>query len=86
MKTIHVLEKEVYSQMLRDLELDELKADTFGLKKYFPLKKDHAVNKLYEDYIERDGWLESFLKNKISKEPQNIIWSELGRINNNQYI
>ena len=86
MKTIHVLEREKYSQMLGYLKLNELKADTFGLNEYFPLEHDSAVDKLYKDYRERDGWLENFLKYKIIEKPKNIIWSESGRIDNNQYI
>jgi hypothetical protein len=87
MKKIHTLTKEKYSQMLKCLNLDELKANTFGLDDYSPLKNNNAVDKLYKDYSQRDQWLEDFLENKINKlKLKNIIWCESGRINNNQYI
>lgn len=76
--------------MLKCLNLDNLKANTFGLDEYFPLKNINAVDKLYKDYLQRDQWLEDFLENKFNKinklNPKNIIWSESGRINNNEYI
>ncbi|MFM8490494.1 MAG: hypothetical protein ACKN9X_00945 [Candidatus Methylopumilus sp.] len=87
MKKIHIIKKEEYSQMLKCLNLDNLKANTFGLDEYFPLKNINAVDKLYKDYTQRDQWLADFLKNKINKRNlKNIIWSESGRINNNEYI
>lgn len=87
MKKIHIIKKEEYLQMLKCLNLDNLKANTFRLDEYFPLKNIKAVDKLYKDYLQRDQWLEDFLKNKINKSNlKNIIWSESGRINNNEYI
>jgi len=87
MKKIHIINKEEYSQMLKCLNLDDLKANTFGLDEYFPLKAINAVDRLYKDYLQRDQWLWDFLKNKINKPNlKNIIWSESGRINNNEYI
>jgi hypothetical protein len=84
---LHTLNIEEYKSLLQKLEIDLLKANTFGLEDYFPLKNKLAVDKLYHDYKNREGFLEDFLKNRISiKKPSNIIWCESGRINNNQYI
>jgi hypothetical protein len=84
---LHTLNKEEYKSLLQKLEIDLLKANTFGLEDYFPLKNNLAVDKLYNDYKNREGFSEDFLKNRISiKKPSNIIWCESGRINNNQYI
>lgn len=84
---LHILNQEEYKFLLKKLEIDSLKANTFGLEDFFPLKNNLAVNKLYHDYKNRDEFLEDFLKNKITiKTLGNIIWCESGRINNNQYI
>jgi hypothetical protein len=87
MNKIHILSKDDYSKLLTSLQLHNLKANTFGLDEYFPLKNINAVDKLYNDYLQRDLWLEDFLENKINKlNLKNIIWSESGRINNKEYI
>ena len=84
---LYTLNKVKYENLLKEFELDSLKANTFGLEDCFPLKNKSAVEKLYSDYINRDRLLEDFLKNNFSnKTPINIIWCESGRVNNNQYI
>lgn len=84
---LYTLKENDYLELLTKLKLNLLKANTFGLDEYFPLKNPLAIDKLYEDYKERDGWLEDYLLNKIKKTNlKNIIWSESGRINNNEYI
>jgi hypothetical protein len=64
MNKIHILSKDDYSKLLTSLQLHNLKANTFGLDEYFPLKNINAVDKLYNDYLQRDLWLEDFLENK----------------------
>jgi len=84
---LYTLNKEEYKNLLKELKIDSLKANTFGLEDCFPLKNNLAVDKLYDDYKNRDGFLEDFLTNMITKKTLgNIIWCESGRINNNQYI
>ena len=46
---LHTLNKEEYKSLLQKLEIDLLKANTFGLEDYFPLKNNLAVDKLYND-------------------------------------
>ena len=85
--SLYTLEKDQYANLLKELELDLLKANTFGLDEFYPLNNTLAVDKLHQDYIERDSFLNDFLENKVNKEKlENIIWCESGRINNNQYI
>lgn len=85
--SLYTLGKDQYEKLVKKLELDLLKANTFGLDEFYPLKNTLAVEKLHQDYIERDSFLNDFLVNKVNKEKlKNIIWCESGRINNSQYI
>ena len=85
--SLYTLGKDQYEELVKKLELDLLKANTFGLGEFYPLKNTLAVEKLHQNYIERDSFLNDFLVNKVNKEKlKNIIWCESGRINNSQYF
>lgn len=82
-----MIELNAYINILKELKLDNLKSDTFGLNDYFPLRNDEDINSLYEDYIERETWFKFFLRNNINRESiKFIIWGESARKGNNQYI
>lgn len=82
-----MIELNDYINILKELKLDNLKSDTFGLNDYFPLRNDEDINSLYEDYIERETWFKFFLRNNINRESiKFIIWGESARKGNNQYI
>ena len=81
------LSKNDYTLLLRKLELDKLKANTFGLEDHYPLQIPSNIENIYKDYLLRDQWLEDFITNKLSKANlKNIIWCESARFGNNQYI
>jgi hypothetical protein len=76
-----------FALLLVNIQLDNLKANTFGLEDYYPLQIQSNIENIYEDYLQRDKWIEEFLINKLSKANlKNIIWSESARFGNNQYI
>jgi len=86
-KKIHTLNKNQYIDFIKELKLEDLKANTFGLEEHHPLKNQNNINSLFDDYQQRENWFEIFLNTKLDKPNlKNIIWSESARAGNKEYI
>lgn len=72
-----------YTKLITALKLDQLNAESLGLIT-FPLANRQNIERLYNEYLERDDRLETYL-GKITN-CQTIVFAEASRTGNRNYI
>lgn len=73
-----------YQNLINILQLNQLNAKSLGLNT-FPLADPLNLERLYDEYIQRDIRLETYLNN-VTTNCKTFVFAEASRIGNNNYI
>jgi hypothetical protein len=87
--SLYTLSKYDYQDLINKCKLDDIivPLNILGAivdDQYRPFSDKIFIDKIYNDYLQRDRWLENYIQRLASLDF--VIWGEAARVGNKQYI